>query len=686
VAAAAASLLLTLGVLSATLAALVLRGRSRTLGHWMVAILFGANAIVAFSRVMFGTNAAAGGAPAATFEAFGHSISLVPLVVLPFVFPRRVLRPVAERWLIVATAALALSPVTLEALRATGVRVPIIAMVNADIVYMAVVYVVLSVVPVMLLRLYLSSKSQVERELSLLLLGAYLLKAAFTLATLRAPWSLAQPVTAWLSVEPWYRLRDWMGIIDGAALLFLPAAVLATLTWARARDLRAARERARDDAWLLGLIAGSFVLGLVGFPTEVEYLLLRPLLVAWAILRFGFLDVDVRRNNVLIGVAILSSFAGIMIATRMFADRAGLDDSSASTIAMVTALGVTAAIALPVARALVGSSTSADHRLLVYRAAVGAAASRGHLAETFESLRQLRNEMGVSDREHEALVAELDPNASSALRPGSVFLHRYRVVRELGRGGFGEVWLARDERLGRDVAIKRLTGSSLRGAQTLDRFQREVRLAGTVLHPRVVALHDVEQIGNDAFLVMEYLPGGTLEDRLRKHGPMDEREARQLAADLFSALAVLHEKGIVHRDVKPANVLFDTQDRAKLGDFSIARAAVSGDTLATDAAGRQPGTLEYLSPEQARDQPATPESDVYQAAATVYAALTGTPPIPVAGLTDYEARFRIAQGNPHLPIQGASAQLNEALAQALAKDPSQRRNGAHRLAELLEAV
>ena len=148
---------------------------------------------------------------------------------------------------------------------------------------------------------------------------------------------------------------------------------------------------------------------------------------------------------------------------------------------------------------------------------------------------------------------------------------RYRLLETLGRGAMSSVWLAQDEELARRVAVKTLAPSADRA-----RFEREARAAAALSHPNICSVYDYGEADGKPFMVLEYLPNGSLEDRLAA-GPLDDHEALRIATELAAGLAHAHVRGLVHRDLKPANVLFDAEGRAKIADFGIAR---MGDNVA----------------------------------------------------------------------------------------------------------
>ncbi|HZC30134.1 MAG TPA: serine/threonine-protein kinase, partial [Gaiellaceae bacterium] len=160
--------------------------------------------------------------------------------------------------------------------------------------------------------------------------------------------------------------------------------------------------------------------------------------------------------------------------------------------------------------------------------------------------------------------------------PETLIAGRYRLDELLGRGGMSEVWCATDVELGRRAALKLLAPNA-----DVARFEREAHAVATLAHPNVNLLYDYGEDGDRPFMVLEYLPGGTLEDRLRA-GRLDDAATAAIAADIAQGLAHAHSRGVVHRDLKPTNVLFDEEGRAKLADFGIAR-LTAGDGTLTEA-------------------------------------------------------------------------------------------------------
>ena len=211
------------------------------------------------------------------------------------------------------------------------------------------------------------------------------------------------------------------------------------------------------------------------------------------------------------------------------------------------------------------------------------------------------------------------------LTPGAT-LFEYRITRVLGQGAFGTVYLAQDTLLDRPVAIKELTAAAQADRAAFQRFLQEARAAGSLNHPNIVTIYALKPADATVYLVMEYLPGGSLRALLSQRGRLPVDDAVRIAADVCDGLAVAHAKGIVHRDIKPENILLTADGRAKVGDFGIAhvpRTAGGAYLGGLTQAGFQPGTLIYMSPEQIRGEAVDGRSDVYQVGVLLYEMLTG---------------------------------------------------------------
>ena len=205
---------------------------------------------------------------------------------------------------------------------------------------------------------------------------------------------------------------------------------------------------------------------------------------------------------------------------------------------------------------------------------------------------------------------------------------RYTLDREIGRGGSGAVWLARDEVLGRSVAIKRIGLPPGASSYDVSRAEREARISAQVNHANVVSVFDFVNDGDHTWLVTEYVEGTTLAQLIRDRGRLTPEEAAPLLLQVADALAAAHRLSIVHRDVKPSNILIALDGTAKLSDFGIARAVADASLTQT---GLVTGSPAYIAPEVATGASATTASDVWSFGATIYHALAGHPPYEATG-------------------------------------------------------
>ncbi|MDI5980925.1 Stk1 family PASTA domain-containing Ser/Thr kinase [Amycolatopsis magusensis] len=254
--------------------------------------------------------------------------------------------------------------------------------------------------------------------------------------------------------------------------------------------------------------------------------------------------------------------------------------------------------------------------------------------------------------------------------------NRYELGDTLGYGGMSEVHHGHDVRLGREVAIKILRADLARDPQFQERFRREAQNAAALNHPAIVAVYDTgetqTEYGPLPYIVMEFVSGRTLRDIVKTEGPMTQKRAMEVMADVCAALDFSHRHGIVHRDVKPANVMITANGAVKVMDFGIARAIHDGQAAMTQTAAVI-GTAQYLSPEQARGESVDARSDVYAAGCVLYELITGEPPF--TGDSPVAVAYQHVREDPNPPSSvnpAVSPELDAVVLKALAKGPANR--------------
>jgi hypothetical protein len=274
----------------------------------------------------------------------------------------------------------------------------------------------------------------------------------------------------------------------------------------------------------------------------------------------------------------------------------------------------------------------------------------------------------------------------TSLRPaaGEVVADRYEVGERLGRGGMAEVRAGTDLRLRRPVAIKFLLPEMAARSDIRTRFEAEARAAASLSHPNAVAVFDTGEHAGAPYIVMERLPGGSLADGIGAGPARDVEAVRTLAIEVLGALGAAHAAGLVHRDVKPANILLAADGRAKVADFGIAKSVQDAPTGDLTATGQVFGTPAYMAPERLDGAPATPQADLWSLGVVLYEVLTGDRPF--AGDTPL-AMARAAAAGEHRPLAEARPDVDLALAdaveRALQPDPSARFASAAEMAAAL---
>lgn len=675
-----------LTVFNALLASLILAPRPRQARHILAAILVGFNAIFGARQVYIELT----GVDQSTLgnQAVDMVLAIptfIALAVFALFFPRSRLPPRWERVVLGAAAALVMLDWLLVAfgylrgeLLFTNVhRSPLFAL----LVFAPFAFGLLAGV-VLLLHGYLTTDAAIPRDQMRYVLGAFLLKAGsylFILPTILG--RIRQPHVEGAFGDPFpntvYNFYTDVGalVLVAVAWVAVPIALVASRLAGRA-----AGRPWSHDAFLMGCVA----LGLLfatdfwyvgsGFMLEGEYMLARPLLFTVGILHIQLLGLDIRRHLGQLGATLAAGCLCTLLVVSATAENMGVSPGLAGGIGTVATLLLAGVLGWPIARQLLTPARNDERNREIYRDALEAAAVESSPDPSAQKavLEVLRSRLRIGESEHELMAAQVRARGGSGgmdLAPGRLFLGRYEVRGLLGEGGFGRTYQAWDRQLARMVVVKESRGESHAEQQ---RVLKEARVLAATPHPHIVTVYDADAVGDSVFLVLEYVPGGSLRERLGK-GPLPWREAAGVLRDMLEGLQAAHSKGIIHRDIKPENVLLTASGKAKLADFGVAKAeAMAGGTEGGSAPGVHPGSLLYMSPEQVRGVPLDARSDLYSAAAVFVEIVTGKPYLHLASRTDFDARVAVLEEPPRLPVKGLPAKLNRLLEEALGKEKEER--------------
>src|SRR3954453_8924535 len=267
-------------------------------------------------------------------------------------------------------------------------------------------------------------------------------------------------------------------------------------------------------------------------------------------------------------------------------------------------------------------------------------------------------------------------------------LDRFEIVRILGRGGMGTVYLAKDQRLGRQVALKVLHLEQLAGEDRRTRFLREARAVAAVRHQNVATIYEVDETDEGVpFLVMEYCEGETLSQRMRRR-PLDSAEFLTIAKQISAGVAAAHDNGIVHRDIKSANIIIEPTGLVKILDFGLAKLVNRDVTASRDSStGQLFGTLHYISPEQARGATADERSDLFSVGIVLYQMASGQLPFTGDAPLAILAKIRDSEPEPFIPLDPAlPSPIFKIIGRLLQKDPKDRYQSARELQQDLQEI
>lgn len=464
--------------------------------------------------------------------------------------------------------------------------------------------------------------------------------------------------------------------------------------WVTVPGLRSARADVRRVTRRYGTACGAMVLAGIAYGALLSvgsgfwallFLLnlVMPVLVAYALVRHQIFGLDLRakwaiRQSTLVGAFAVVYLLASQGAQRYLADRASVAVGLAATGGLALAFLPLMRRAERFADALFPgverSSAYLDARRLDhYRVALEENLERdGSLRRGAQPrLARLRRELGLTHRDHALLshtvrAARRGEIGSTDLAPGAPLLGRYRIVRRLGESPLARTVLVEEQATGRSLVVKGLIPLG----PSRDAILHEAEALRSVDHENVVQLEEVTEAAGLVFLVMEYVEGGPLSDRITEGG-VDPSAVRDIGLDLLAALETVHARGMVHRDVKPSNVLLTPEGRAKLADFGIAQTPREQTTVSFLGGGAA-GTVRYMSPEQAREHEVDARSDLYAAAVTLYEAYTGEPYMRARPAESaFEMQLRVARNRGFDKDLEPSA-LRSWFERALAPDPADR--------------
>src|ERR1700742_194844 len=269
------------------------------------------------------------------------------------------------------------------------------------------------------------------------------------------------------------------------------------------------------------------------------------------------------------------------------------------------------------------------------------------------------------------------------LSPGAIVDNRYKVLSRLGAGGMADVFLAEDQQLGHKAALKLLHRRFSADPDFVERFRREAQAAAGLQHPNVVSVYDRGNFEDTYYIAMEYLPGRSLKQLIRQEAPLDPVRAIDITIQILKAARFAHRHGVIHRDLKPHNVIVDEAGHVRVTDFGAARAGASDRT----ETGSIMGTAQYLSPEQAQGHAVSASSDLYSIGVVLYEMLTGRVPFDAESAVTIALKHVSKAPTPPRALNPAiPPELEQVVLWTLNKDPADRPGDAQQLIDVLEGV
>lgn len=511
--------------------------------------------------------------------------------------------------------------------------------------------------------------------MALALFTSYLTTRTFLVFAIPQPVAGIQPANVVLSLNLLFAVGFALVLAVALLILFKPP-LRGDIDWAMATSLLAPAAFA--------CLERALEFSDVFFETGSVWRIGTVALVVYAVARYQLFDLDLRLRR----VAVSALPIGLVAFTLAVLIRVAAGDPPLWTLGGALVFGIAGNLVVwqfrgQLADLLLPRGTADPdylyHRKLeVYRAALERSLVDPLASPMTDELRRLRRNLGIDEREHNVLEFVVrtglgsrgtPPEAPPRVEPGALLLNRYRVDRLLGEGAHGRAYLARDEKLDRPVVVKAV-GTTLLGGRAARLLLREAKMAGSLEHPNIVAVHEVAENPAETILIMEYADGGSLFGLLQRRGRLEPPEAVRIVDQVLSALEAAHARGIVHRDVKPENVLLMSDGSVKLADFGVARDVRPEATNVTQ--GGPMGTLLYMSPEQVRGVAVDGRSDLYAVAVVLHQLLTGRFYLRIAGRDDFQVRQLILRSPAHLAERDLPPWVPGFLQRALAKDPSER--------------